>query len=70
MSMLSKEQIAGRYLRTLINENYDTQQDFAYDYGLKIRTVSRYINDGINKISVIQELADFFNVDFLDFFRE
>lgn len=70
MSMLSKEQIAGRYLRTLINENYDTQQDFAYDYGLEIRTVSRYINDGINKISVIQELADFFNVDFLDFFRE
>jgi len=63
MSNLSLQQIAGNKLRKLIKENYDSQQDFAYDYHLELRTISRYINEGINRLDVIQELADFFNVD-------
>ncbi|MEQ2443620.1 MULTISPECIES: hypothetical protein [Eubacteriales] len=39
------------------------------DYGMELRTVSRYVNQGINKISVVQELADFFALEFEDFFR-
>lgn len=68
MNSLSPQQIAGRTLRRLIQENYSSQEEFAYDYGLEIRTVSRYINNGINKIDIIQQLADFFKIDFVDFF--
>lgn len=60
--------IAGEKLRQLIEENYNTQEEFSLDYGMDLRTVSRYINTGINKVSAIQELAEFFNVNFNDFF--
>ncbi len=70
MEKLSPQQIAGKTLRRLIQENYPSQEEFAYDYGMEIRTVSRYVNNGINKIDAIQELADFFNISFVDFFKE
>ena len=68
MSEITIQLQAGRYLKRLIQENYESQEDFAYDFGTDIRTVSRYVNNGINKISTIQELADFFGVHFQDFF--
>ena len=70
MTNLSPQQLAGRTLRRLIQENYTSQEEFAEDYGIEIRTVSRYINNGINKIDAIQELASFFNVPFVTFFTE
>lgn len=71
MADLSYALIAGQNLKRLIKENnYRTQEDFAYDYGAEIRTISRYVNQGINKIDVIQELAEFFEVPFEDFFRQ
>ena len=60
---------AGMVLRRLIQDNYSSQEEFACDFNTDIRTVSRYVNNGINKVSVIQELAEFFNVDFTEFFR-
>lgn len=68
MSDLDFALCAGERLRQLIKENYTSQEEFAYDFGLEIRTVSRYINNGINKINVVQELADFFSVPFTSFF--
>lgn len=68
MSEINFQQKAGHYLKKLIQENYNSQEDFAYDFSTDIRTVSRYVNNGINKISTIQELADFFGVRFQDFF--
>ncbi len=70
MEKLSPQEIAGRKLRKLIQENYTSQEEFAFEYGTDIRTVSRYINNGINKINAIQELADFFNISFVEFFKE
>lgn len=70
MDKLPLKQIAGGNLRRLIRENYRTQEEFAYDYGLDIRSVNRYINEGINKTDTIQELAEFFKVPFTDFFIE
>ncbi len=70
MEKLSPQQLAGNNLRRLIQANYATQEEFAEDYGVELRTVSRYINAGINKIDAIQELASFFNVDFVEFFKE
>ena len=60
---------AGNYLSCLIQDNYATQGEFALDFGAELRTVSRWINQGIHKVETIQELAAFFEVDFLDFFR-
>ncbi len=70
MGLLSPKQLAGNTLRRLIQENYTSQEEFAYDFGMEIRTVSRYINSGINKTDTIQELADFFGINFRDFFSE
>ncbi len=70
MNSMSFSQIAGQKLKQLIRENYSSQEKFAYDYGVEIRTVSRYVNQGINKIDVVQELAEFFGVDFKYFFVE
>lgn len=69
MAELSYSIIAGQKLKKLIKENYPSQEEFAYAYGAEIRTVSRYVNQGINKIDVIQELAEFFMVDFTYFFQ-
>lgn len=68
MSDVNYALLAGRKLRMLIEENYSTQEEFAYDYGLDLRTVSRYINTGISKVPAIQELAEFFGIPFTDFF--
>ena len=59
---------AGHKLRALIEENFSSQEEFAYEYGADLRTISRYINSGINKIDIIQGLADWFGIPFADFF--
>ena len=58
---------AGEVLRRLIRDNYSSQEEFAYDFGADVRTVNRYVNQGINKLSVIQELACFFQVELAAF---
>ena len=69
MSSWTPQQKAGLVLKRLIQERYSSQEEFALDYGMELRTVSRYVNQGINKISVVQEIADFFALEFEDFFR-
>ena len=61
---------AGKKLRQLIHENYATQEEFAIDFGTDVRTVSRYVNSGINKVSVLQELAAFFHISVIDFLKQ
>ncbi len=68
-SCTPQQKKAGLVLKRLIQERYSSQEEFALDYGMELRTVSRYVNQGINKISVVQELADFFALEFEDFFR-
>lgn len=70
MNEMDAAKLAGRTLRRLIEENYPSQEEFAYRYGADVRTINRYINNGINKIDAIQQLADHFKISFLDFFRE
>ena len=60
-------QFSSKYL---ILENYQSQEEFAFEFGIDIRSVSRYINNGINKINIVQELAAFFQVDFMPFFED
>lgn len=70
MSEFDAAKRAGEVLRKLIQENYASQEEFAYDFGTDIRTVSRYVNNGINKISILQELAVFFHISIVDFLKE
>lgn len=58
---------AGEKLRQLIQQNYASQEEFAADFGTDVRNVSRYVNNGINKISLLQELAAFFHISIIDF---
>lgn len=69
MGELDATKRAGEKLRQLIQENYASQEEFAQDFGTDVRTVSRYVNNGINKISLLQELAAFFQVNIVDFLQ-
>ena len=61
---------AGEVLRQLIQKNYASQEEFARDFGMDVRTVNRYVNNGINKISLLQELATFFHISIVDFLKQ
>ena len=68
MANLTPQLKAGQKLRELIARDFESQEDFAFAYGCDVRTVSRYVNQGIEKVGVIQDLALYFNVDFMAFF--
>lgn len=59
----------GLALKHLIQENYTSQQAFAEDFGVELRTVNRYVASGIGKMVTVEEIADFFEMDLLDFLR-
>ena len=49
MSKVDATRFAGEVLRRLIKENYSSQEEFAFEFGADVRTISRYINNGITK---------------------
>lgn len=54
---------AGANIKQLIkNSQYKTQEEFAYQFGTDVRTVSRWVNQGIDSIDTISQIADFFDV--------
>lgn len=58
--------VAGANLKRLIKESgYRTQEAFAYEFGTDVRTVGRWINNGIKNLDTLQLIADFFGVDAL-----
>lgn len=67
---MDKKLLAGQNLRRLIKEHNLTQQTFADDFYTDLRNVNRWINNGIKDIDKIQELADYFDVDFFDLLKE
>lgn len=60
---------AGEKLRMLIKENYGTQEEFAFQYGIDVRTVRRYLSQGIRNLELLHELAIHFNIQLTDFFK-
>lgn len=67
MNELNAALYAGEVLRRLIRENYTSQEEFAYEYHAELRTINRYINEGISKVRTLQELAMFFGVSMKEF---
>lgn len=63
--------ICGQNLRKFIKEKKLTQQSFAFDYGVDLRTVSRWLNEEhLKDTDVIQSLAKYFKKDWREFFQE
>lgn len=55
--------VAGANLKRLIKQSsYKTQEEFAYVFGTDVRTVGRWINHGIDRLSTIEQIADFFGI--------
>lgn len=68
MGNIDASKRAGKCLRHLIEQNYPTQEEFALDFHAELRTVNRWINQGISKVDTIQLLANHFGVTFIEFF--
>jgi transcriptional regulator with XRE-family HTH domain len=61
--------IAGANLKRLIkNSKLKTQDEFAYEFGTDVRTIGRWVNNGVKNLDTLQQLAAFFDVDVLTFF--
>ncbi len=55
--------VAGAKLKQLIKQSkYKTQEEFAFEFGADVRTIGRWINNGIDSLSTIQKIADFFGI--------
>ena len=58
--------IVGANLKRAIKESqWRTQERFAEAFGAEVRTVGRWCNKGIDKLSLIQQIADFLEIDVL-----
>lgn len=56
--------IVGANLKRAIKESkWRTQEKFAEAFPTTVRNVSRWCNKGVDKISLVQDLADFLGID-------
>ncbi len=63
--------IAAKNLKHLIRSSkYRTQDNFAYEFGAEIRTVSRWLNKGIKNIDTLEEIAKFLDVDVFELLKK
>ena len=61
--------IVGANLKRYIKfSKWKTQAEFANAFGAEERTVGRWCNNGIDKLSLIQQIADFLNIDIMELF--
>ena len=68
---LSLSMIASINVKRLIRSSkYGTQENFAYEFGAEIRTVSRWLNKGIKNIDTLEEIANFLNVDVFELLKK
>ena len=63
--------VVGANLKRLIKESeYRTQARFAEAYCVDERTVRRWVSQGIEKVYIIDEIADFFKIDRISLLSE
>ena len=56
--------IVGANLKRSIKESkWKTQEKFSEAFGAEVRTVGRWCNQGIDKLSLVQQIADFLEID-------
>ena len=61
---LSLNKIVGMNLKRIIRQSrYRTQEEFAWEYGYELRTVSRWLNGGLDSLGTIEGVARFLGVE-------
>ena len=56
--------IVGANLKRAIKESkWKTQEKFSEAFGAEVRSVGRWCNQGIDKLSLVQQIADFLEID-------
>ena len=55
--------VAGAKLKCLLKERGMTQQDFADEFGVDVRTIRRWVKGGMYDLRQLQQIADFFEID-------
>ena len=56
--------IVGANIKRAIKESkWKTQEKFSEAFGAEVRTVGRWCNQGIDKLSLVQQIADFLEID-------
>ena len=56
--------IVGANLKRAIKDSkWKTQEKFSEAFGAEVRTVGRWCNQGIDKLSLVQQIADFLEID-------
>ncbi len=66
MQKQSMSVIAGKNLKRLIKDNGYTQENFANEFGTDPANLRKWISHGINKVSTIEQIAEFFDINVLD----
>ena len=55
--------VVGANLKRYIKmSQWKTQETFAEAFGAEVRTVGRWCNKGIDKLSLVQQIADFLGI--------
>ena len=61
---LDLNQVVGANLKRAIKESkWKTQEKFSEAFGAEVRTVGRWCNQGVDKLSLVQQIADFLEID-------
>lgn len=60
---------AGKNLKRIIKEHGLTQEQFAEQIYVDATTVRRWLKNGIDKISTIEEILNFFDIDVSDILK-
>ena len=55
--------VAGANLKHLLKERGMTQEDFADEFGVDVRTVRRWVKGNLYDLRQLQQIADFFEID-------
>lgn len=57
--------VAGAKLKCLLKERGMTQEDFADEFGVDVRTIRRWVKGGMYDLRQLQQIADFLKLTFL-----
>lgn len=71
MSKKLLSEVVGMNLKREIRQSrYRTQEEFAFEFGAEIRTVSRWVNGGLKNVDTIEEIEEFLELEGLRLFTE
>ena len=59
---VSYPHVVGGYLKRKLKDRGITQESFSIEYGADVRTVRRWIHDGVHSLDTVVEIARYFGV--------